>query len=360
MRYSPYRNKTDLRSRRSPLKLNGMPGVVFGTSSFGNLYRCISDCVKTEIVKEMQRHHTGIFVVDSAGKYGAGLALESLGRTLENLNVPKQRLLISNKLGWRRVPLETKEPTFEPGVWVGLEHDAVQDISYYGILRCWEEGNNLLGNYEAQLVSVHDPDEYLAAAESDEQKQDRWNDIIGAYQALSELRANDLVKAVGVGSKDWRVSKRIAESCELDWVMLANSLTVYRHEPELLEFIDWLHARNIMVINSAIFHGGFLVGGQFFDYRELDPESKHDLEIIQWREKFNSICNDFDVLPANACAEFAFSHPGIASLALNTSRPSYVKTNIQLPSVRLDNEFWVEMKNQSLIRSNFRHVGDLV
>ena len=41
-----------------------------------------------------------------------------------------------------------------------LKHDAVQDISYQGILDCYEQGNTLLGKYQARLVSVHDPDEY--------------------------------------------------------------------------------------------------------------------------------------------------------------------------------------------------------
>ena len=54
---------------------------------------------------------------------------------------------------------------FEPGVWMGLEHDAVQRISYDGILECWDEGCRLLGDaYKPRLASVHDPDEYLAAA----------------------------------------------------------------------------------------------------------------------------------------------------------------------------------------------------
>jgi len=57
-----------------------------------------------------------IAVFDSAGKYGAGLALEVLGQCLEELNVPPEKVVISNKLAWKRIPLpEGAEPTFEPG-----------------------------------------------------------------------------------------------------------------------------------------------------------------------------------------------------------------------------------------------------
>ena len=86
------------------------------------------------------------------------------------------------KLGWRRKPLATPEPTFEPGVWAGLEYDAEQDISYHGIMRCYEEAEALLGGAcGIDLVSVHDPDEFLAGGGTAE-------DILGAYRALFELK----------------------------------------------------------------------------------------------------------------------------------------------------------------------------
>ena len=66
-------------------------------------------------------------VIDSAGKYGAGLALEVMGQCMRDLGIPPHDVIISNKLAWLRAPLTTPEPTFEPGAWFGLEHDAVQD-----------------------------------------------------------------------------------------------------------------------------------------------------------------------------------------------------------------------------------------
>ena len=43
--------------------------------------------------------------------------------------MPPEKVLISNKLAWKRVPLPHPgaEPTFEPGAWVNLKNDAVQD-----------------------------------------------------------------------------------------------------------------------------------------------------------------------------------------------------------------------------------------
>jgi hypothetical protein len=140
------------------------PRVVFGTATLGNLFVDLPEETKLEISR--QWFETGkAVVVDTAGKYGAGLALEVIGNNLRALKADPNQVIISNKLGWKRVPLTTDEPTFEPGAWLGLKNDAVQCISYDGILECWAQGNELLGEgYVCQFLSIHDPDEYLAAA----------------------------------------------------------------------------------------------------------------------------------------------------------------------------------------------------
>ena len=136
-----------------------LPRVIFGTSGLGNLFVALEEQAKLDIISECVRLSKGKVVFDSAGKYGAGLALETLGKCLKHLNVHPDNVIISNKLAWVQTELKTKEPTFEPGVWKNLKHDAVQKISYDGIIECFEQGNELLNGYTPQMVSVHDPDE---------------------------------------------------------------------------------------------------------------------------------------------------------------------------------------------------------
>jgi D-threo-aldose 1-dehydrogenase len=139
-----------------------IPPVIFGTSALGNLFTELPYRTKYQIVTECINNLEGPVLFDSAGKYGAGLALEVLGENLEALEVSPKNVIISNKLGWFRKPLTTPEPTFEPGAWIGLKNDAEQRISYDGIMQCWEQGNKLLGGkYQPEMVSVHDPDEFL-------------------------------------------------------------------------------------------------------------------------------------------------------------------------------------------------------
>jgi D-threo-aldose 1-dehydrogenase len=326
-----------------------LPPVIFGTSSLGNLYQSVDYSIKLEIVKACVVSSKPVAFFDSAGKYGAGLALESLGRCLADLKVDPQQVVISNKLGWYRTPLLTPEPTFEAGIWKDIEHDAVQMISYDGILKCFEQGNELLGNYQAQMVSVHDPDEYLFASNSPEDYTERYQQILDAYMALAELKAAGLVSSIGVGAKDWKIIQTIAADVDLDWVMIANSLTIKSHPPDLIAFIKELNQKNIRVINSAIFNGGFLTGGDFYNYQPVDEDSLDGKALLDWRDKFYQVCKTFDVLPAEACFSFSAGFPGVKSIALNTTRPEKVAVNAALAQKEIPAGFWQEMQIQGLI-----------
>jgi D-threo-aldose 1-dehydrogenase len=334
-----------------------IPRLVFGTSCLGNLYQALPRETKLAISREWFADVPKPVVLDSAGKYGAGLALEVIGANLRELGIAPEDVLISIKLGWLRTPLRAVEPTFEPGVWAGLEHDAEQCIGYDGILACWEQGCELLGKpYRPQLASVHDPDEYLAAALSTNERRRRFDEIVEAYRALADLKRRGQVRAVGVGSKDWRVIREIDAATPLDWVMLANSLTIYRHEPELLGFLAELTARGVGVINSAVFHAGFLVGGRFFDYRELSQADCDDRPLFAWRETFFALCRDHAVAPATACVQFALSPPGVAAVAMNTSNPANVAKNAQAVEANIPHEFWQAAKGENLISVDYPYV----
>ena len=335
-----------------PLGATGLdiPRLVFGTSCLGNLYEAIPEQTKRAICREWFAHFPTPIAIDTAGKYGAGLALEVIGRSLLEMGVPADDILISNKLGWLRTPLRTPEPTFEPGVWANLQNDAEQHISYRGILECWEQGCELLGpQYRPQLVSVHDPDEFLAAAASPDERRARFEQVLEAYRALAELKARGEATAIGVGAKDWRVILEIEKFVELDWVMIANSLTIYRHPTELLAWTAAMAAKGLLVINSAVFNAGFLIGGKYLDYRIPSRGNVDDQRAFEWRDRFLALCKEWDVSPATACVQYAFTRPGVTAVALNTSLPNKIAENVAAVETRLTEEFWQAARANGII-----------
>jgi D-threo-aldose 1-dehydrogenase len=331
----------------------GLPSIIYGTSGLGNLFVALNEQEKFDIVSECVRLAANNVVFDSAGKYGAGLSLETLGKCLKQLNVPRERVIISNKLGWLRVELHGEEPTFEPGVWKDLKYDAVQKISYDGIMECFEQGNEFLGEYHAQMVSVHDPDEYLSAAGNRKEWEDRYDDILDAYNALYDLKMIGKVQSIGVGAKNWQIVKQISRDVELDWIMIANCMTIKTHPPELLEFIRQMEERGVYIINSAVFHSGFLVGSDYYDYRKVEKGNFQDEALFRWRKDFFKTCNDFGVSPAEACVQFALNVPGVRSIALNTTHASRVQSNLAMIDADIPKAFWKELRNRDLMEVDF-------
>lgn len=330
-----------------------LPAVIFGTSGLGNLFVAMDEQLKCDIIEECLRVTNGAIVFDSAGKYGAGLALEVLGRCLKKMKVSPEDVMISNKLAWVRTALNTPEPTFEPGVWKDLQHDALQKISYEGILECFEQGNELLDGYIPQMVSVHDPDEYLATAKNEKQAQQLYEDVLQAYRALFDLKKQGRVKAVGVGAKDWRIIQRIAEDVALDWVMIANCMTIKSHPPALLDFMTQLEQRDVAIINAAVFHSGFLVGGDYFDYQLMQPGTAENDALFRWRDDFFDVCRSFSVKPAAACIQFALNAPGVSSIALSTTAPQRIEDNMLHAGTQLPASFWEALKARGVISVDF-------
>lgn len=346
-------------SKRRPLGKTEIlvPSIIYGTSFMGNLYHELPGEVKLQIMNEWFAVPGSAPMIDSAGKYGAGLALEVIGAGLKKLGVDKDDIIISNKLGWYRVPLATAEPTFEPGAWANLKYDAIQKISYSGIIECWEQGCELLGGYyKPQVVSVHDPDEYLFAATDATDRAKRLNNILEAYKALFELKAKGEVKAVGIGAKDWLTIRELYHHVQFDWAMFANKLTIYHHPPEIIEFIEQIHADGVGIINSAIFNAGFLTGGEFFDYRKINPDLATDRKLLAWRETFFAICKTYDVAPGDACLKFAMAMPQVSAVALNPSKPERISRNMEVLAADLPSGFWKEMKEQKIIGEHFNYL----
>ena len=314
--------------------------VIFGTSCLGNLYRVLPYETKLELARAWFRTAAKP-TIDSAGKYGAGLALESIGRALRDLAVPADGITVSVKLGWRRKPLTTPEPTFEPGVWAGLAYDAEQDISYHGIMRCYDEACELLGGAcGIDLVSVHDPDEFLAGGGTAE-------DILGAYRALFELKKAGRVRGVGIGAKDWQVIRGLYDSIPFDWVMFACAPTILRHPRELREFMHKLEADRVGIIDSALFNGGFLTGGSMLDYHKADPV--RDAALFEKRADYLAVCKNFSIDPAAAAVEYGFRQPGVVAVSLNTSDPARIPVNAAYAQHHAPAEFWAELIRRKVI-----------
>ena len=181
-------------------------------------------------------------------------------------------------------------------------------------------------------------------------------DILDAYKALEFLKRSGLVSGVGIGAKDWHIIELLANDIELDWAMFANSMTIFKHPPDLINFMKKISSQGVGIINSAIFNAGFLTGGEFYDYRIIRPDSSENRKIFQWRNDFFEICRKYDVRPANACVHFGMSPPEVSAVSLNTSNPDRVRKNAEAVIADVPAAFYEEMKKRGLIRADYPYV----
>ena len=164
---------------------------------------------------------------------------------------------------------------------------------------------------------------------------------------------------MGVGSKDWTVIRDLYGDVKFDWAMFACAPTILRHPPELMDFIARLAADGVTVIDSAVFNGGFLTGGDKFDYRTADPA--RDAALFAKREAYLSLCRKWKLDPAAVAVEYALRIPGVKHVALNTSKPERVAANAAYGNHRSPDGFWSEMDEvvlrmaHDLARRSCRH-----
>jgi D-threo-aldose 1-dehydrogenase len=121
-----------------------------------------------------------------------------------------------------------------------------------------------------------------------------------------------------------------------------------------MDFMAQLHEAGVTIINSAVFNAGFLIGGKYFDYQVID-ETSHP-ELFQWRTSFNALCESHGITPALACCQFALSPPGVAALALNTSKAKRVADNVALVETPVTQKFWQALKDASLLANDYPYL----
>jgi D-threo-aldose 1-dehydrogenase len=148
---------------------------------------------------------------------------------------------------------------------------------------------------------------------------------------------------------NWHFIKKITDVIPLDWVMIANSMTLHSHPPDLLEYMKTLEQSNIAIINSAVFNGGFLTGGEYYNYKLVTNTDPAHLRLLEWRQQFFLLCEKHGIQPAHACVQFGLHAPGVTSVALSTTKAAKVKGNVEMATIPVPKAFWEEMKQQGLL-----------
>ena len=288
--------------------------IGLGTAPLANLYKEVPEAQAVETIQHCL--DVGITYFDTAPLYGRGLAEKRLGVALAG--VDRNRYVISTKVG---ILPDAENKKFE------------FDFSREGVLRSVEESLERLNMDWVDILLIHDPDRHYRQA------------MDGAYPTLLELKAQGIVKAIGVGMNRWKLLADFANEGDFDCFMLAGQYTLLVQDG--LPLMDLCAEKGIGILSAGIYNSGILatgpVPGAKFSYSNASPE------IMERVRRIEAICDRYEVPLKVAALRFPTGHPATSTLVLGTSSPTRISDYLSALEWPIPAGLWTDLQDEGLL-----------
>ncbi|WP_308916594.1 aldo/keto reductase [Jannaschia sp. LMIT008] len=313
----------------------------FGTAPLGNIFREIDEATSEAMFDTAWE--AGVRYYDTAPMYGHGLAELRTGHALRWKD--RDSLVLSSKVGRRLVPTRRAEIEFAP--WTNAAPFALEfDYSYDGTMRAFEDSLQRLALERMDICFIHDIDVFTRG---DDQSAVFAQAMDGAWRALSRLRDEGVVRAIGVGVNEWEVCHAALEARDFDCFLLAGRYTLLEQDA-LDAFLPLCEARGAAVVVGGGFNSGILAtgarDGAKYNYAPAPPA------ILDRVRGIEAVCADHDVpLPA-AALQFVVAHPAIPSFIAGTRTVEQLQQNLAWFEHPIPAAFWSDLKAKGLLRED--------
>lgn len=314
----------------------------FGTAPLGNLYKPHSNADAQAALEAAWK--SGIRYFDTAPLYGLGLSETRLNHFLYGRK--RSDYVVSTKVG--RL-IEVCPPAKRTGIgkFFNTPSRAERfDYSYDGIMRSLEFSLERLGLDEVDILLVHDIDVFTHGSEAARDAHVKTL-MSSGYKALTKLRDEKVVKAIGAGINEWQVPERLAREGEFDLFLLAGRYTLLEQEA-LSSFLPLCEKKGIGIILGGPYNSGILATGAkpgaYYDY---EPAPKPILERVA---KIEAICKTHKVKLPEAALRFPLHHPAVVSVIPGATSPKEVSLNLKTMAAKIPKRMWADLKSAGLLR----------
>ena len=305
----------------------------FGAAGIGNLYRAVDDAAAQATVEAAWAG--GVRYFGTAPHYGLGLSERRLGLALKDK--PREEFLVSTKVGRLLVPADNPgRARDDEGFDVPAAMRRVWDPTEAGIRRSLEESLDRLGLDHVDVLYLHDPDVYDLEA-----------GITQALPAMEKLRAEGLVKAIGVGSNSSAALTKCVQRSRLDLVMLAGRYTLLE-QPAQEELLPACVEHGVGVVNVGVYNSGLLARPTIRDdaHYNYAPAPR---EILDHARRLAACCAEFGVELPTAALQFSLLHPAVRTVVVGASSPAQIQQNIARRREPVPEERWEELRRRALV-----------
>lgn len=279
----------------------------------------------------------GFRYFDTAPLYARGLGEHWFGTALRQRD--RDEFVLSTKVGRRLRP-----KCASPAPNDGLPFELWYDYSYDGVLRALEDSLQRLGLCRVDIVYIHDVNPRWQGVDYERRFEEAMR---GAYPALERLRAEGVVRAIGVGVKGADVCLRFARAGDFDFFMLAGGYTLLEHDAALEAFLPHCEQQGIGVVVASPFNSGILatgaVPGATYFYSEASSE------IVERTKRLQSVCEEHDVPLGAAALQFTLAHPAVVSAVCGYRTAREVDTNLRWSTLPIPAALWQALKSEGLI-----------
>lgn len=309
----------------------------FGAAPLGDLYGLLDD--EAAISAIVDAVTAGVTLIDTSPLYGHGLSEHRVGTALRRIG--REKVTLSTKVGRWMSP--ARGAFSRNGYTGGLPFSATVDYSHDGTLRSLEQSLLRLGTDRIDIALIHDVDR----RNHGEALEERFSEAVhGAWVALDRLRAEGVVKAIGIGVNEAEICTRFAERCDLDCVLLAGRYSLLE-QGALDTFLPAAEQRGIGVLLGGVFNSGILATGARpgakYDYADASPA------ILDRVRRIEAVCGRYNVPLALAALQFPRFHPAVASLVLGAVNPAEVARNLAGWTMPVPSELWLALKAEGLL-----------
>lgn len=263
----------------------------------------------------------GLRYFDTAPLYGKGESERRYGQALRQR--PRDAFVLSSKVG------RIDENEF--------------DYSASGVRASLSRSLERLGLSRIDAVMIHDVDPDM---HGDQFEQCFDAAMTGAYAVLSDLRHQGVIRAIGMGLKNWDVALRMARAVRLDCIMLAGGYTLLQHGA-LHELLPWCAENGVSVILAAPYNTGILATGAIAGARYYYLPAP--AEILERTRRLEGACARHGVPLAAAALQFPLFHPAVASVVVGHEKAAEAAQNLALMRHPIPAALWAELKEERLI-----------
>lgn len=317
------------------------PLLGFGAAPIGNLYRPVANAVAEGAVAKALT--LGLDYFDTAPHYGFGLSESRLGRGLAGREAD---ILVSTKVGRVLEPLKDHGGSaVRHGFAEAPDLEPVFDYSYDGFMRSFEASLKRLRRDQVDILWVHD----LGRLTHGDTHQHYWQQFTqSGYRALTELRTEGRVKALGLGANEWEICAQALDFADFDGFLLAGRYTLLE-QGALESFLPLCARRGASVVLGGPFNSGILasgVAGSGPHYYNYEPAPA---EVIERVAEIEKVCSELKVSLAAAALQFPAAHPQVCSVLAGFADAGQVEQGVTLMNQPLPDEFWQLLQARDLL-----------